>query len=357
MVVETEKCSNDSTSRARLENPSRSALRRRFIPISNLAPGLSVAILVALAAQFISDHYGAPVMLMALLFGMVLNFLSEDGPCRDGIGFASSSLLRIGVALLGFRVSLGMVAELGWSVVALVVIAVILTICSGIILARFFGHNWRFGVLSGGAVAICGASAAVAIAAVLPKDERSDEQLVFTVASVTILSTVAMILYPVLATFFELGARDTSVFIGVSIHDVAQVVGAGFSVSPEVGETATLVKLMRVAMLAPVLIAIALLTRNRGETEGDAGQRPPLLPWFFVCFLLASGIASLEILPVVISELAGTLSKWALVVAIAAVGLKTSIGKIASVGRGAALLVLSETLLLGVGVLFVVWSL
>lgn len=206
-------------------------------------------------------------------------------------------------------------------------------------------------------MAICGASAAVAIAAVLPKDERSDEQLVFTVASVTILSTVAMILYPVLATFLELGARDTSVFIGVSIHDVAQVVGAGFSVSPEVGETATLVKLMRVAMLAPVLIAIALLTRNRGETDGDAGQRPPLLPWFFVCFLLASGIASLEILPFVISELAGTLSKWALVVAIAAVGLKTSIGKIASVGRGAALLVLSETLLLGVGVLFVVWSL
>lgn len=77
-------------------------------------------------------------MLMALLFGMVLNFLSEDGPCRDGIGFASSSLLRLGVALLGFRVSLGMVAELGWSVVALVVIAVILTICSGIILARLF---------------------------------------------------------------------------------------------------------------------------------------------------------------------------------------------------------------------------
>lgn len=333
--------------------PFADTLRSRGPVARGLFPGLSVAVLVALAAQFVSDHYGAPVMLMALLFGMVLNFLGEETRAAPGVAFAASTLLRIGVALLGFRVSLGLIADLGWPVVALVIGAVALTIVAGVLMAPFFGHGWRFGLLSGGAVAICGASAAVAIAAILPRDERSEERLVFTVAAVTLMSTAAMILYPVLVRAFGLPDAASAVFLGAAIHDVAQVVGAGFSVSLEVGETATMVKLMRVAMLAPVLILASLAIRvwAEGGTRDPRGRRAPLLPWFVVLFLGISGANSAGMIPETLAMMAGTLSKWALVIAIAGVGLKTSLARIMQVGRGAALLVLAETALLGLLVL------
>jgi uncharacterized integral membrane protein (TIGR00698 family) len=328
---------------------SMAALQAKGVSFRALGPGLGVAVIIALAAQFVSDHYGAPVMLMALLFGMVLNFLGEDGPCRAGVNAAAGTLLRLGVALLGFRVSLGLLVDLGWPVAILVVVAVAVTILVGVALAPAFGHGWRFGLLSGGAVAICGASAAVAIAAILPRDERSEERLVFTVAAVTLMSTVAMILYPILLKTFGLSDGAAAIFLGASIHDVAQVVGAGFSVSPEVGETATAVKLMRVALLAPVLIIVAIVIRTfaGAASTGQGARRPPLLPWFVLAFLAASTASSIGYVPEPVIEVTGTLSRWALVIAIAGVGLKTSLARIMQVGRGAALLVIVETMVLG----------
>ncbi len=328
---------------------SMAALHTKGAALRALGPGLGVAVMVALAAQFVSDHYGAPVMLMALLFGMVLNFLGEEGPCRAGVNAAAGTLLRLGVALLGFRVSLMLLVDLGWPVALLVVGAVVVTILIGVALAPAFGHGWRFGLLSGGAVAICGASAAVAIAAILPRDDRSEERLVFTVAAVTLMSTVAMILYPILVNTLGLSDGAAAIFLGASIHDVAQVVGAGFSVSPEVGETATAVKLMRVALLAPVLIIVAVVIRVFASDAAKATdmRRPPLLPWFVVAFLAASTASSIGYVPETVIEATGTLSRWALVIAIAGVGLKTSLARIMQVGRGAAMLVIIETMLLG----------
>lgn len=236
-------------------------------------PGLIVVALVATAAQFVADHYGAPAMLMALLFGIAINFLGNDGPCRAGLDVAARTILRLGVALLGFRISFAAIAELGCGVVIFVMVCVALTILSGIALAPLFGHRWRFGVLSAGAVAICGASAAVAIAAVLPRDERSDDRLAFTIASVTILSNVAMVLYPIIANATALSDTAAGLFIGASIHDVAQVVGAGFSMSSEIGETATVTKLLRVALLAPTLVVLTLCIRCRNHEDGARARR------------------------------------------------------------------------------------
>ena len=150
----------------------------------------------------------------------------------------------IGVALLGLRISFAMIDALGWPTVALVIGMVPLTILFGLAASRLFGFRYRFAFLSAGAVAICGASAALAIAAILPKDEKSEDRLVFTVVGVTILSTVAMILYPVLSQSLGFDDVTAGVYIGATIHDVAQVVGAGFSISDTAGETATLVKLL-----------------------------------------------------------------------------------------------------------------
>ena len=165
-----------------------------------LFPGLLVAVLTAMAAQFVAEHYGTPAMLLALLFGIALNFLSETEKISVGISFSARSVLRFGVAILGARVSLEMLTSLGWVFIGVLLAGTIATILFGVLLARVIGQGPRFAILTAGAVAICGASAAMAIAAVLPKDGRSERNLLFTVLGVTVLSTAAMILYPVLTT-------------------------------------------------------------------------------------------------------------------------------------------------------------
>jgi len=133
------------------------------------------------------------------------------------------------------------------------------------------------------------------------------------------------------------------VFLGGTIHDVAQVVGAGFSVSNETGEVATLVKLIRVTMLAPVVLVIALLIRLRGEETLVDGHRPPLMPGFVVAFLVLAAINSTGFVPQAVSDLLGDLSRWALLTAIAAVGMKTSLKSILDVGGQAIALIVVET--------------
>lgn len=316
-----------------------------------LLPGVTVAVIVALASQFISDHYGAPAMLMALLFGISLNFLADHVDCGAGIAFGAKTLLRAGVTLLGLRISFEMVGALGWPAVSLVLAMVPVTIAFGHLAARFFGFRYRFAFLSAGAVAICGASAALAIAAILPKDDRSEDRLVFTVVGVTILSTVAMIVYPILSSLLGFDDVTAGIYLGATIHDVAQVVGAGFSISPEAGETATLVKLLRVAMLAPVVILATLALRAMVSTD-PSGNRPPLIPGFVLAFVLLATLNSTVALPPALVGLAADASGWLLLTAIAAVGLKTRPADILKVGGPAAALLVAETLFLAALVAF-----
>jgi uncharacterized membrane protein YadS len=174
-------------------------LRGKFFGnVSVIGPGLLVSVIVAVAAQFLSDHYGAPAMLMALLLGLAFHFLTEEGQCVPGIEFSAKFVLRFGVALLGARISVELLLGLGPELIALIVLAVILTILFGLIGARLLGRGWRLALLTGGSVAICGVSAAMAIAAILPKNEHSERNLIFTVLGVTMLSTIAMIGYPIL---------------------------------------------------------------------------------------------------------------------------------------------------------------
>lgn len=317
---------------------------------SALFPGIMVSVIVAIAAQFISEHYGAPAMLMALLLGIALNFISEEGRCAAGIAFTAKHVLRFGVALLGARISVELLGKLGPELVGLVVCAVLATILFGVATAYFLRGEWRLAVLTAGSVAICGASAAMAISAVLPRHEDTERNLIFTVLSVTVLSTIAMVIYPILSSALGFDHRVAGVFIGGTIHDVAQVIGAGFSISPETGETATLVKLIRVAMLGPVVLIFSLVLRLSSRAP-EKGRRPPLLPGFVTIFFVLAALNSLGFIPANVSAAGGDVSRWALVIAIAAVGMKTSLQKIAEVGGPAIALVVAETVFIGAFVL------
>lgn len=311
--------------------------------ILKLSPGLIACGVLAAAATFLSQHYGAPVMLMALLLGMAMNFLSDDGVCVPGIDFAARTILRVGVALLGLRITLGQIAELGWQPLVLVLVSIATTIAISILVARLLGFRPGFGLLSGGATAICGASAALAIAAALPAHPLKERATLFTVLGVSALSTLAMIVYPMLAEAFGLDARLAGIFLGATIHDVAQVVGAGYSMSPETGDVATFVKLLRVAMLLPVIAIVALSYRSADATDK---ARPPLIPVFAAAFAALVVLNSLGLVPRPIANFGSDVSRWCLVAAVAALGVKTRLRELASVGLKPVMLMIGETVFL-----------
>ena len=311
-------------------------------------PGLMACGVVAAAATFLSQHYGAPVMLFALLLGMAMNFLSGEGKCAPGIAFTARELLRVGVALLGLRITAAQVAALGWHPVLLVVASVIITIGVSMLAARLLGFQPLFGLLTGGATAICGASAALALSAALPAHEQKERATLFTVIGVSALSTFVMVFYPMLTHWLGYDAPTSGVFLGATIHDVAQVVGAGYSISRETGDVATLVKLMRVGMLLPVIVFAATLTRARSK---GTGPRPPLLPWFAVAFALLVAVNSTGWIPKDVQSFGGDLSRWFLVAAISGIGMKTQLKDLVSVGIKPIALMVGETAFLALLVL------
>ena len=313
--------------------------------VKSVYPGLLVAITIALAADWLAGHYKAPVMLFSLLFGMTFHFLHEEGRCVAGIEFASKAVLRTGVALLGARITAQQIAALGPVPIAMVVAGVTTTVLIGLLLARVLGLSRSFGTLSGGAVGICGASAALAIASVLPKTKESERDVILAVVVVTGLSTIAMILYPMLVTALGFDNQRAGLFLGGTIHDVAQVVGAGYTISQKTGDIATYVKLLRVAMLLPVVGTIALVL-SRGAGGLKSAKVP--LPWFLFGFAALVAVNSLGFLPKAAVDGATDISRWCLVVAIAALGMKTSFKALIAAGwRPIAVMVLETAWIAG----------
>lgn len=309
--------------------------------VSPLWQGASITAMTGLAALFLSEHYGAPAMLFALLLGMAVSFLYQsDSPCAKGIDFTGSTILRVGIVLLGTRIALGDLITLGWQTALMLAGAIFTTIILGVILARVFGLQKRFGALTGGSVAICGASAALAISSIMPNSEHKERDTLLTVIGVTAMSTIAMILYPIIVNYLEFDAHNAGVFLGGTIHDVAQVVGAGYSVSPETGDIATLTKLVRVAMLLPVvLIMMVIINRSNQSNKSDL----PKVPGFLIGFVILMVINSCFSLPSVLLESANELSKFFLITAIAAIGMKTNLGKLTEVVIKPIILIVAET--------------
>lgn len=293
-------------------------------------PGLSLAAVIAMAAHFVSAQYGGPLMLYALLFGAAFNFLADHDRIGPGVQFTTRTILRVGVALLGVRITLAEVGALGAETVLLVIAGVALTILAGWRIGRRFGLSDDHAVLSASAVAICGASAALAMASVLPAREEQRTNTLLTIVGVTTLSTLAMILYPLLAGALALDGRQAGVFLGATIHDVAQVVGAGYMISDEAGKTATVVKLMRVATLVPAMLIIGWVFRSaRG---GEQGRRVPLLPGFLLAYIALLTINSAGVLPTTVTALLADLSSWCIAMAVAALGVTTPLQRMVAVG-------------------------
>lgn len=323
-------------------------------------PGVLICAVIALSATFLSEHYGGPQLLYALLIGLSLHFLSLQESTRNGINFCAKTVLRVGVALLGIRITLGQVSQLGMSVGVLLVLAVALTIGSGVLLARWLKRPIEEGILSGGSVGICGASAAMAISSVLPQTKENERFTLLAVVGVTVLSTTAMVLYPFFMHLLDLSSMQSGIFLGGTIHDVAQVVAAGMMMDQEAGDAATVVKLFRVVLLMPVVVVIAFTFRRHAgvaTAPGAVREKVPLVPTFLVGFIALVLVASTGMVPVGVVSTANDISRWCLVIAISASGVKTSFEDLKKLGWQPLVMLLTETVVIATFVLAAIFVL
>ena len=190
-------------------------------------------------------------------------------------------------------------------------------------------------------------------------NKKLEQQTLFTVVGVNVLSTVAMVLYPLLALWLGYNTLQSGVFLGGSIHDVAQVVGAGFSMSDTVGNIATITKLLRVAMLLPMVFGLAFviywLSKQGKMMAGGEAQAP--FPFFLLVFLILIGLNSFGFLSLGvganmdISAVLAKISKGLLTMAVIALGMKTSVRELMSVGHKAIILLVLEMIFITIAVM------
>lgn len=312
----------------------------RHIRLLGYVPGLAITALAALAAAWLGDHYHAPLMLMGLLIGLAFNFLNADARLHPGLGFASKTLLRWGIVLVGLQVTIWQIAALGWPSFVAIGGMILIVMAAGTMVSRTLGLGGAFGTLAGGSVAICGASAALALSSVLGEKRVNQAQLTLVLVAVSAASALAMSTYPILSSALGLSPHAAGFLLGASIHDVAQALGAGYSLGEVQGETAAIVKLTRVALLAPTLLLVTLALPK----DGDSKKGAPPVPWFIVVFVALTILNSVVTFPPIVSSVSKIGTNALLLLAVVATGIRSPMNLLLKQGWRASMPVVAATI-------------
>ncbi len=264
-----------------------------------VAPGIALVAAVALIATLLADRVEAisPLVAGVVLGAVIVNLVSLPAPLQPGITFAAKNLLRVGVVLLGFRLSLSDLGDLGLRGLVVVALVVACTFFGTQWLGAMMGLSKDLSLLVATGYSICGASAVAAMDGVIEADE---EETAYAVALVTLCGSLSIGVLPLLGHLMGIEGATFGTWVGAAVHDVAQVVATASTDGQEALEAATVVKLSRVVLLAPLVALVALRRRKSAANDGvvlEAGtKRPPLVPLFVAGFLAAILIRSSDVL-------------------------------------------------------------
>lgn len=290
-------------------------------PLKHL-PGLALAFAIAWVAEALGPALHMAPALPALAIGLAAGVWAGQAKAfAPGLALSAREVLRLGVVLMGAKVTWSAITALGWHALLVTLVGLAVALIVGFAVGRALGLTRSQAVVAGGAVAICGASAAMAISAVFPRTNSRDRDTAVIVALVTLIGTVAMLGLPLLASALGFAPHQAATLLGASLHEMAQVAGAGYGVSPEVGTEAVTIKLVRIACLAPIVLGVRAFTAR--EAAGD-GCKPPLLPGFVLGFVALALIANFGLIPEGLKAPIGSASQACVLAAIAALGLRMS---------------------------------
>ena len=294
-------------------------------------PGLSLATVLFAAATWFAEMYGVPDVLAGLLIGLALGFLTENPKLHPGLNLCNAYLLRWGIVVLGLQVSLGQIQALGIATFVSLLAVMAVAMIAALVAAKLAGQSGFFGLIVGSATAICGASAALAVYSVIGRERLGANQLSLALLGTIFASSLALSIYPSIATATGLSDLEAGFLMGSAIHDVAQALGAGYSHSPEAGEVATIVKLARVSLLIPLVFLVGIFIGRKPERDAVASGKVQI-PWFIGGFLAMVAINTAGIVPDCVRESGLVLSKSLLVVAVIATAMLSNLR--AMVGAG-----------------------
>ena len=296
-----------------------------------LLPGLAALGVLALLATAVAAapalaHAGIGVLTVAIVLGMLAGNLAPQRwavRAAPGAAFAQRTLLRLGVGLYGLRLTAQQISAVGLR--GVLIDALVIACTLGLALwagTRWFKLDRDTALLVGTGSAICGAAAVMAAEPVV---KAPPHKVAMAVATVTIFGSLSILVYPLLFPRLGLDPSQFGIYIGSTVHEVAQVVAAGKAVSPQAADQAVVVKLIRVALLAPVMLLLARLVRTGGTAEEIKAARPPLLPWFIALFIAAAAVNSFGWVPAPLHDALLRLDAALLALAMAALGWASSL--------------------------------
>jgi uncharacterized integral membrane protein (TIGR00698 family) len=310
--------------------------------IRGIVPGLllaSAAATAALALRRLPGMASFSPMILAILIGMLFhNTVGTPAWAKPGVTFSLRRLLRLAIILLGLQLTATQVVEVGGRGLGIIATTALATFAFTVWIGGALGVERKLAQLIAAGTSICGASAIIATNTVT---NANDEDVAYAVACVTVFGSIAMFAYPLLPGLLHLDAHGFGLWSGASIHEIAQVVAAGFQNGQKAGEFATVAKLSRVMMLAPMVIVLGLTELSRArQNHADAATpsgRPPM-PWFVLGFVAMVGLNSLVTVPQEAKVWIVAVTTLLLSVALAAMGLETDIRKLIVKGFRPALL-------------------
>ena len=298
------------------------------------APGLVAAVLVAIVARLVSLALPIAIseVLIAVLIGIfVANTELLPATTGPGLRFAVQRVLRLGIILLGARLSLGDVAQIGFGALGLVVAMMTIAFAFAILAGRVFALPRRLAILIGVGTAVCGNSAIVATAPVIDAEDR---EVTFAVATITLFGTLAVFLYPLVGRALELSSPIFGVWSGVAVNDTSQVVAASAAYSAQARDIATVVKLVRNTLMAPLIVVIAWWWARYGTVAEEKVRAGALraFPTFVLGFLFMALLRSVGLITPALAAPIDEVAKACILVALAGVGLSTRLSQMRTVG-------------------------
>lgn len=303
-----------------------------------IIPGVALAGAIALVARLLHGVPGVATfspMILAIAIGIsVRNLVGTPSFAAPGIAFSLRRLLRAAIVLLGFQITLTQLGAVGTKGLFIIIGTLVATFGFTLAAGRVLGVDRKLTELIAAGTSICGASAVVATNSVTG---ASDEDVAYAIACVTIFGSIAMFVYPALPHLLQLDGAAYGLWSGASIHEIAQVAAASFQNSQRAGEVATVAKLSRVMLLAPVVLALSTAPRLAARSARGKSARPPL-PWFAIGFVAVAALNSVVSIPEGVRGATVSLSTFLLTVALAAMGLETDVSKLYAQGLRPAIL-------------------
>lgn len=296
---------------------------------SNL-PGVALAVAIALIALLIESllpgHYiGSAVLAMFLGIGVRAVYYNQS-LFQEGIQYTSKKVLKFAIILLGASLNFSIILQVGSRTVFVLVFTLLTAFGGGFLLGKLFKVNWKLSNMIAAGTAICGGSA---IAAMAPVIEAEDGDVSYAISATFVFDMLMIIAYPIVGRLLVLSDQFFGYWSGTSINDTSSVVAASFAFSESAGEIATMVKLTRTLAIIPTVLIFSIIYFNKKLKKPDKRKEKVsvqgLIPWFIVLFVIMAGLNTIGVITADISGLMRTISRFLMVVALAAIGLKTDI--------------------------------